>query len=412
MNNGRGRGSTPAGRALMSSVLVAVIGLSGCAGSDAQVVRATDSSAIPPAAGSIAAGSNTAGSTTAGSSTDNADEVARQVTEYLDAQGSYFNPVQSVLADVDGRELVAYYGPDSGPDVAHNVYSVTKSVISMLVGIAVGEGLIGSVDQTVAELLPAHGLTMAPGVGAVTLGQLLTMTGGITDEAVLDVDPNGIDESSPRYTADADWIAVTLATPLAQPAGAGFLYSNLGSHLLSAILVQATGRPVLEYAREKLFHPLGVSTEPADQPTYPSVNLREYDSRPAFGWSTDPQGLNLGASDLKLTAPDMIKLGRLYLQEGQWEGRQLVPEEWVRESTSTQVANEEQAIYGYPYGYLWWLPSTDDHPGFAALGWAGQLIQVIPDLNLVVAVSTTNGPAGYSDPSALVDLIVPIIAGE
>ena len=89
-----------------------------------------------------------------------------------------------------------------------------------------------------------------------------------------------------------------------------------------------------------------------------------------------------------------------------------MPEAWVRESTSTQVANEEQAIYGHPYGYLWWLPSTDDHPGFAALGWAGQLIQVIPDLNLVVAVSTTNGPAGYSDPSALVDLIVPIIAGE
>ena len=269
MNGRRGRGSTPAGRALVSAVLVALVGLSGCAGSDAPVADATDSSAIPPAVGSIAAGSNTAGSTTTGSSTDKAAEVARQVTEYLDAQESYFNPVQSVLANVDGRDLVAHYGRDSGPDVAHNVYSVTKSVMSMLVGIAVGEGLIGSVDQTVAELLPAHGLTMAPGVGAVTLRQLLTMTGGITDEAVLDVDPNGIDESSPRYTADADWIAVTLATPLAQPAGAGFLYSNLGSHLLSAILVQATGRPVLDYAREKLFHPLGISTEPADQPTYP-----------------------------------------------------------------------------------------------------------------------------------------------
>ena len=121
MNNGRGRGSTPAGRALVSAFLVALVGLSGCVVPDTPMADATDSSAIPSAVGSIAAGSNTAGSTTAGSSTDNADEVARQVTEYLDAQGSYFNPVQSVLADVDGRELVAYYGPDSGPDVAHNV---------------------------------------------------------------------------------------------------------------------------------------------------------------------------------------------------------------------------------------------------------------------------------------------------
>ena len=401
MTGRRGRGSGSAGSALVGSVLVALVGLSGCTGSGAQVAGATEGSAISPAAGSTAAGS----------STDVATEVARQVNEYLDAQGPYADPVQSVLADVDGRELVAYYGENSGPDVAHNAYSVTKSVMSMLVGVAIGEGLIGSVDQTVAELLPAHVPTMAPGVGAVTLGQLLTMTGGVTAEAAVDVDLNGTDESSPRYTADADWTAVTLATPLVQPAGTGFLYSNLGSHLLSAILVQATGRPVLDYAREKLFHPLGISTEPADQPAHPGVDLQAYDSTPGFGWSTDPQGLNLGMSDLKLTGPDMIKLGRLYLQEGQWEGRQLVPVAWVRESTSTQVANEDRAVYGYPYGYLWWLPRTDDHPGFAALGWAGQLIQVIPDLNLVVAVSSINGP-DYFDPSALVELIVPIIAGE
>jgi CubicO group peptidase (beta-lactamase class C family) len=113
-------------------------------------------------------------------------------------------------------------------------------------------------------------------------------------------------------------------------------------------------------------------------------------------------------SDLKLTAPDMIKLGRLYLQDGRWEGRQLIPEAWVRESTSTKIANEGHDVYGYPYGYLWWLPNTDDHPAFAALGWAGQLIEIIPDLNLVVAVSPMDGPQ-YVDPSAFVTLITAVI---
>ena len=125
----------------------------------------------------------------------------------------------------------------------------------MLVGIAIGEGLITSVDQSLAELLPAHVPIMAPGVDAVTLRQLLTMTGGIT----------GADGRSP-YPVDADWTALTLATPLVKPAGSEFVYSDYGAHLISAILVEATGKSVLDYAREKLFNPLGIATEPAAQP--------------------------------------------------------------------------------------------------------------------------------------------------
>ncbi|MGS0688830.1 serine hydrolase domain-containing protein [Nakamurella sp. GG22] len=283
---------------------------------------------------------------------------------------------------LNGEELFTHYSADSGASVTHNLYSVTKSVMSMLVGIAIGEGLISSLDRSLAELLPTHVSIMAPGVGAVTLRQLLTMTGGIT----------GVDGRSPGYPADADWTARTLATPLEKPAGSELIYSDYGAHLISAILVEATGKSVLDYAREKLFNPLGISTEPAAQPYVSEAELQSYDSTPGFGWATDPQGLNLGHSGLKITAPDMIKLGTLYLQQGQWDGKQLVPAEWVRESTSKQVAND------WSYGYLWWLPPLDDHPRFAALAWAGQVLEVVPDLNLVVAVSCTNPPEDGPQP--------------
>jgi len=139
--------------------------------------------------------------------------------------------------------------------------------------------------------------------------------------------------------------------------------------------------------------PLAVD-EVGAAPYVPETDVRAYDSMPGFGWATDPQGLNLGGGGLKITTPDMITLGRLYLQQGLWEGRQLVPVEWVRESTSKMFATDEW-VRGY--GYFWWLPRQDDHPGFAALGYAGQLIEVIPDLNLVVAVSCTNPPTDGPD---------------
>jgi len=378
--------------AILGCALAAVVVLAGCSGPQG-----------PQAATTSGAGTPTSAGTSIDSSPVNATaEVGRQVNLFLSPGGRYDQLIKSVLVNVDGQELFEHYSADSGPGIAHNLYSVTKSVMSMLVGIAIQEGLITSVDQTLAELLPADVPEMAPGVSDVTLRQLLTMTGGIA-----------ADEQFNRYTPDANWTKVTLATPLTQPAGTGFIYSSPGSHLLSAILVHATGRSVLDYAREKLFTPLGISTEPAAQPTLSIADLPAYDAAPGFGWSTDPQGLNLGLSDLKVTAPDMITLGRLYLQEGRWEGRQLVPAAWVRESTSSLVPTQGPVLPSDHYGYLWWIPDAGGHPAFAAMGHAGQLIEVVPDLKLVVAVSCLDGPAAF-DASDFVDVvarqIVPAVA--
>jgi CubicO group peptidase (beta-lactamase class C family) len=353
----------------------------------------------PPAASATtsAAPPLTSGSTPApaGSATG-AGEVRRRLDLALNAGERYQTLIKSVIVTVDGAQIYQHYAADSGPDVTHNVYSVTKSVISMLIGIAIDEGFIAGVDLTLAELLPTHVPMMAPGVGAITLRQILTMTGGVH-----------ADETFVKYTRDANWTELTLSTPLTQPPGTGWIYSNPGSHLLSAILVQATGRGVLDYAREKLFTPLGISTEPAAQPVLGSgwaispEDLPAYGAVRGFGWSTDPQGLNLGPSDLKISAADMTKLGQLYLDGGRWAGQQLVPQAWVGESTSALVPTDYPL---FDYGYQWRAFDAGGHPAFAAFGLAGQLIEVVPDLHLVVAISSLDDPARF-DTGELVQLV-------
>jgi CubicO group peptidase (beta-lactamase class C family) len=330
-----------------------------------------------------------------------ATEVTQRLDLALDAGERYDKLVKSVVATVDGQLVYERYSPDSGPEVTHNVYSVTKSVMSMLIGIAIDDGAIAGVDQTMAQLLPSYVPIMAPGVGQVTLEQVLTMTGGILDD----------DTADTSFTDVPDWVTDILSTPLKQPAGTGFAYSSRGSHLLAAILQQATGQPVLDFARGRLFDRMGIATQPADQSHVPISDLPAYDLAPGFGWSTDPQGLNLGFSDLKITAPDMVKLGQLYLNGGKWQGQQLVPAAWVATSTTNRLTD---GVPNSGYGYQWWVFDSGRHSAFAAMGHAGQMIQVVPDLGLVVAVSCLDDPArfdGASFASMVETYVIPAIDG-
>jgi CubicO group peptidase (beta-lactamase class C family) len=153
-----------------------------------------------------------------------------------------------------------------------------------------------------------------------------------------------------------------------------------------------------------LFDPLEISSEPAAQPIATAVGHQAYDQVAGFGWSTDPQGLNLGFGDLKLTATDMTKLGQLYLDGGRWADRQLVPTDWVGSSTTAQVPEGEPA----GYGYQWWISDPQGHPAFSARGLGGQLIEVVPDVRMVVVVSCQNG-VGAFNPVSLSQLVDQII---
>jgi len=310
---------------------------------------------------------------------------AERLTEAVDTffERSYApgkGNVRAVLVTVGGQPVVERYYRGSSASETADVYSVTKSIVSTLVGIALSEGRLKGLDQTLRQMLPGYVGVMKPETASITLGQLLTMTAGLPGDQSGNRDPS---------VDGADWVRSILLKGTVQPPGHGFAYASGGSHLLAAILVEATGQPLLDYARDKLFDPLGIQTRPAAQPPFTDAGRRAYDQA-RFAWPVDPQGINAGFCCLKLTAVDSVKLGNLFLDGGTWQGKRVVPADWVAQATSGKVATDTGAAsqYGHQYGYQWWITSAGEHPAYAAIGFGGQIIEVVPDLRLVVVAST------------------------
>ncbi len=278
--------------------------------------------------------------------------------------------VRSIVLAVDGSTEIAVYRDRTPTEHAH-VWSVTKSVLSMLVGIAVDEGRL-RLDQPLAELLPEHAAAMTPAQQAITLQQLLTMTAGLPG------DDGGI-----NLEAD-DPITQLLGYGLSNDPGAVFAYSNSSAQLVAAVLHRAIEQPILTYAREKLFDPLGIDTRPAWEGASQSQKGFE---EAGFAWLRDGAGTHTGAYGLRLTTPDLVKLGQLYADNGAWKGQQLVPADWVARSTGPQLT-PEQATEGQ-YGYLWWVlddPGTGVQGYLAAGSWY-QRIFVLPSRRVVLVVT-------------------------
>jgi CubicO group peptidase (beta-lactamase class C family) len=244
----------------------------------------------------------------------------------------------------------AYFAP-YGPATTHELYSCTKSFISALTGIAIERGYLHGVQDPVLSFFPAAKVqNLDRRKRAMTVDNLLTMSSGLAWEE---------SDATYRqlYAATHDWAAFVLDRPMEADPGAKFLYSSGNSHLLSAILQSVTASGTYQFAREALFEPIGIGSP---------------------DWNRDPTGLPIGGWGLQLSPRDMARLGYLYLHEGRWEGRQVVPASWVKASTRQQVAT------GGPmgYGYQWWVDSSV--PLYAALGRFGQGIFVVPRLDLVV----------------------------
>jgi len=289
--------------------------------------------------------------------------------------------IRAIIVTVGGRTRFERYYSSSANEY-RSVMSVTKSVVSTLVGMAIEERKL-RLDDRLSAMLPRYAAEMSPGVAGVTLRQLLTMTAGFPDTS------SGFGSSELLNTPE--WIKFILSHQDSTP-GKLFAYSDYGTHLLSPILEQATGQPVLSYARSHLFDPLGIPTRPAAQPQIDDAHLGEYE-RARFAWPVDPQGHAMAAAHLKLRPQDMTPFGQLFLQGGQWKGKQVVPAAWVQQATSAQAG----AVYQYPgdpklaptnYGYLWWVTTVDGTPSFFAWGLGGQLVQVVPARSLVMVVSS------------------------
>lgn len=257
-----------------------------------------------------------------------------------------------------------------GPDDAQHVASVTKTVLSVLVGMAVKAGLIRDVNQKVLDFFPEYTLDRDhPIKKEITLRHLLTMTAPYPFE--------DWQEPLDKLCMQPDWVEYTLQMLGENGEPGVFKYSTAGAHLLSAILTRATGQSAREFANEVLFGPIGMRTIP----DYPMENFGfdELFGAKVKGWVKDPSRNSTGGWGLTLTPRDMARFGLLCLNRGMWDGRELVPESWMLESTAMNPNH---------YGYLWWLREEEGISVYMAMGDGGNVICCIPDKELVIAIAS------------------------
>jgi CubicO group peptidase (beta-lactamase class C family) len=277
--------------------------------------------------------------------------------DYIEQQEA---DVHGVLVVRNGYAVLEAYYPPYGPHIRHSTASVGKSLTGALVGIAIREGYIEGVDQKVADFFPDHSdLQDDPLKQAMTIEHLLTMTSGLDwPEAAASYSSSS--NIMNQMMRSSDWVRFVLDRPMAAAPGAAFNYSSGASHLLSAIIQEATAERTFVFAQTYLFEPLGISH---------------------VSWPSDPHGIAFGAGGLRLTPRDMARFGQLYLQGGVWNGEQVVPAEWVEVSVARQVSAYGAASY---YGYQWWVRGNGV---YAAHGYRGKRIFVIPDLEMVVVIT-------------------------
>jgi CubicO group peptidase (beta-lactamase class C family) len=335
-------------RLVAVGLLAAVIATSGCGGGQADWLEAA-----PPAEHGLPA------------------DLSRRIDSFVAEQ---WLDLRAVLVVADDR-LVAerYYDGVTRGRFLH-LYSATKSVTGMLVGIALAEGKLTGLDETLGEALPPQLAARASGrLRAIKLRELLSMTSGLGEEL--------------SWVTSADVGRTIVADPFfASPRGS-FSYSSAGTQLVGAALEHATGESLLSYARKKLFDPLGIVT----------VRRREghpgpgRETEPTFGWAHDGRGHYLASSGLRLRGIDMAKLGLLYLHGGEWEGRRVVPRSWI--DAATRRRSDGGFPENAPYGFLTWLPREHGLRAFLMAGFGGQYIEVVPSLRLVIVTSSPTRPS-------------------
>lgn len=282
--------------------------------------------------------------------------------------------ITGIVVLKDGKTVYENYFNGCTAASRVHVYSVTKSIVSILIGMALDRGFIKSTDQKVLEFFPEYEARKGEtAIQAVTLQHLLTMTAPFRHP----FDPFRY----VKYFTSDDWVKFSLDRLGGREKPGRFCYAPLiGPDILCGILCRAAGQPVLEFAKENLFAPLGIAVEKSIVFSSKEEQLAFNRATNISGWVADPMGVNTAGWGLTLSAMDMAKIGQLYLDRGVWNGRQLVPENWVAESTREHSRWKARNL---PYGYLWWV----NQDGFAAMGDGGNVIWVNTRKRLVAAIT-------------------------
>ena len=311
--------------------------------------------------------------------------------------GAEYGNIAGIAVWKDGKSVLEqYFGGCTAENRLH-VFSVTKSVVSILFGIALDKGLLNSIDRKVLDFFPDY----TPKRGEKTL-QTVTIRDMLTMTAPYKYKSNPYT----KYFTSPDWVKFSLDMLGGKGSVGEFRYAPLiGPDILTGILTKLMGRSVLSFAQETLFAPLGINAGE-------SVTFRNKEELMAFYksdslrvWAAGPTCVNAGGWGLTLSPVDMVKIGQLLLNGGVWEGRRVVSEGWVRESTREQSRWMDANL---PYGYLWWVLEPED--GFAAIGDGGNVIYVNRKERLTAAITSRFQPRVKDRLTLLREEIVPVFS--
>lgn len=267
--------------------------------------------------------------------------------------------IKSWLVFQDGQLTFEYYKNRKIQNNPQKVNSCTKSILSILIGIAIDKGFIHSTSERIIDYFPRLvGRQEDPRKKELTIEHLLTMTAGF------DWPEFGEWNYFAPMAYSTDIVRFVIDRELKDKPGDKMNYNSGCSHVLTAILQEATGLKAVEFANKYLFRPLEITN---------------------FDWLEDNKGINHGANGLRLTPMDLAKIGLLYLHKGTWESKCLVSADWVMKSTQPYFSTYE---YIGAYGYHWWVKKYDQFQMFFALGYGGQYICIVPELNMVISITS------------------------
>ena len=263
--------------------------------------------------------------------------------------------LHSIMLLRHGKVVAEGWWEPYGPDRPHMLFSLSKSFTSTAIGFAVEEGLL-TVDDLVCDFFPEQvPEVISPNLAKMSIHHLLSMSTGHEQ-----------DPSNPVFsTSDGDWVKAFLSLDVEREPGTHFVYNTAATYMLAAILHKITGQSLLDYLTPRLFEPLGIV---------------------GATWETCPKGINTGGFGLSIKTEDIAKFGQLYLQNGVWNGKQLISAQWIAEAVKKQISNgdDPNSEWAQGYGYQFWRR----HNAYRGDGAFGQFCIVVPEQDMVVAITS------------------------
>ncbi len=309
---------------------------------------------------------------------------SKAILTFLDSAATRVHEFHSFMFLRHGKVIAEGWWDPYRPDLKHTLYSTSKSFTSTAIGLAASENKLSLDDKVISIFPESLPDSVSPFLEELTIRHMLSMTVG-----------QGWDRSAPSYTTD-DWIKAFLAMPMAHKPGTTYMYNSMASYMLSAIVQKVTGEKVIDYLTPRLFEPLGI--EGAD-------------------WETDSDNINTGGWGLRLKTEDLAKFGLLYLNKGNWNGKQLLPESWVEEATSLKIHQNPKltqaqrdtcndSMQGYCYQF--WRARNNS---YMANGAFGQFVLIIPEKDAVI-IFTAESSDMWGELGMAWEFLVPGIMGD